>query len=560
MGIKISQKLTLPDAAVTWKCGLLGRTGSGKTNTAVVMAEQMIQNGDPVAILDPQGDWWGLRSKYKIVILGGEHADIPLEPSGGTVAADFLINERIPVLFDLFTMGEGEMVRFAGDFAKRLWQANRGPLHIFLDEADLFAPQNMTGKGGKAVCLGAWQNIVRRGRSRGLGCTMITQRSAVINKDLLTQADPLFVHRLTAPQDLEAVKRYLDFHGQSRDQIKQTLSEVAKLKVGECFVISPGTLEIEPTKLSVLKRKSFDSSATPESGQSIRSPKSFADVDLSALKSQMADTIERAKANDPKELKKKIARLEKDLKSQAPVADEKAIERAKMDERKHWQGEIRKLQKNHESLTGKLSKINALSQMNGDASIAVVEPPKLPAPMRGSTVHRPVHNSAPKQQPSSHANGDVQLSKPERAIIQAFYWLKDEQANKAKIGFYSGYSMKSSGLDKAISSLRTRGFVSGWAITDEGESFMVDLVEPKPGGEELREWLRPKIGKPANVVLDSLIERYPDRLRKEEVAELSGYSDRSSGLDKALSFLRTIEAASGTDRDGGTIAADVFFE
>jgi hypothetical protein len=53
---------------------------------------------------------------------------------------------------------------------------------------------------------------------------------------------------------------------------------------------------------------------------------------------------------------------------------------------------------------------------------------------------------------------------------------------------------------------------------------------------------------------------YPERGSKERLSELSGYSDRSSGFDKALSRLRTIEAVEGGEREGGVKASDVFFE
>lgn len=132
---KIAKDFELPLDYVTWKAANIGRTGSGKTNTAVVIAEQMIKQGHPIAILDPQGDWWGLRTKFKIAILGGEHGDIPLEHTAGEQAADFVINERVPVLLDLFSMGEAEMVRFGTDFAKRLWHKNRRALHVFLEAA-----------------------------------------------------------------------------------------------------------------------------------------------------------------------------------------------------------------------------------------------------------------------------------------------------------------------------------------------------------------------------------------------------------------------------------------
>ena len=48
------------------------------------------------------------------------------------------------------------------------------------------------------------EDIVRRGGQRGIGCTLVTQRSAVLNKNVLTQAQMLVVLRTIAPQDLAA--------------------------------------------------------------------------------------------------------------------------------------------------------------------------------------------------------------------------------------------------------------------------------------------------------------------------------------------------------------------
>jgi DNA helicase HerA-like ATPase len=96
--------------------------------------------------------------------------------------------------------------RFAADFAERLYRAkasNRHPLHLMVDKADSFAPQKP--QPGQQRMLGAFEAIVRRGRIRGLGATLISQRAAVINKNVLTQTECLIalqVTRRTAPRSM----------------------------------------------------------------------------------------------------------------------------------------------------------------------------------------------------------------------------------------------------------------------------------------------------------------------------------------------------------------------
>ncbi len=54
-----------------------------------------------------------------------------------------------------------------------LYHRNREPLHVVIDEAALLAPQRVQ-HGGERL-LGAMSDLVRRGRVRGLGVSMITQ-------------------------------------------------------------------------------------------------------------------------------------------------------------------------------------------------------------------------------------------------------------------------------------------------------------------------------------------------------------------------------------------------
>jgi DNA helicase HerA-like ATPase len=74
-------------------------------------------------------------------------------------------------------------------FLETLYRLNREAMHLFVDEADSIAPQKPFGE--EARMLGAMEDVVRRGGIRGIGTTLITQRPAVINKNVLTQCEIL---------------------------------------------------------------------------------------------------------------------------------------------------------------------------------------------------------------------------------------------------------------------------------------------------------------------------------------------------------------------------------
>lgn len=167
----------------------------------------------------------------------------------------------------------------------------------------------------------------------------------------------------------------------------------------------------------------------------------------------------------------------------------------------------------------------------------------------------------PAKQIPSKLTIDAQLSKSESAILSAFYWIRDEDATPAKIAFYSSYSSGSSTTNNALGTLRRQGLVHGWRITREGIAVAESLdVAEKPSGADLLSWLRGKMVRSEQAMLDALVRVHPRRLSNQELSEASGYSLGSSTFNNAIGKLRTIEAAEGYERDGGVKASDIFFE
>jgi DNA helicase HerA-like ATPase len=166
--LRISDSLSLPLDFVTERIAFLARTGAGKSGGMRVLAEQMCDAGQFFIFLDPKGDAWGIRSDYSVLIMGGDHGDVPLDARSGSFVADFLVRDRISTVLDVSEFSEADMVRFVADFAERFYRTNRAVVHWFLDEADEFAPQSGYTKEA-TKCLGAIQRIQRRGRGRGIG-------------------------------------------------------------------------------------------------------------------------------------------------------------------------------------------------------------------------------------------------------------------------------------------------------------------------------------------------------------------------------------------------------
>lgn len=198
--LEISDGSKLPLDAVTQTFGVVAQRGAGKTYLTAVLCEEFAAARLPFIAIDPMGVYWGLRSSadgrhegIPVIILGGEHGDVPLESTSGKVIADWVASERHSAVLDLSGFGKNEQRRFVTDFAEHLYHRNREPLHLILDESDLWAPQKP--KGVERM-LGAIEDLVRRGRARGIGLSLVTQRPAVLNKDVLTQVSVLIALRI----------------------------------------------------------------------------------------------------------------------------------------------------------------------------------------------------------------------------------------------------------------------------------------------------------------------------------------------------------------------------
>jgi uncharacterized protein len=325
------------------RIAIVGTAGSGKTYAAKGFVERLLDIGARVAIVDPLGVWWGLRASadgsaagYPVVVFGGRHADVPITTEMGAALGRMIATEALVCVVDLSELGSNAARRrFMAAFSDALYEANEEPLHLVLDEADLWAPQrplpDQTG------LLGHIEEIVRRGRVRGFIPWLITQRPAVVHKDVLSQADILIAMKLTASQDRDAIGAWIE--GQAdRQEGKRILGDLPRLQRGEGYLWAPGRGILERAAFPTIR--TFDSSRTPKRGERLAIPRTLAEVDLTAIVAALG-AAETQAIGKPKEDRRRHALLEAEL----------AAARARIESLE---------QKNHE-LSARLERIAALA-------------------------------------------------------------------------------------------------------------------------------------------------------------------------------------------------------
>lgn len=567
-GLQVSEDLTLPLELVTQTQVILAKKGAGKTYTAAVEIEEALKHGTPVVILDPTGAWWGLKSSadgtkpgFPIAVFGGEHADIPLEESAGEVVATAIVEQQFSAVIDLSLFRKAQMHRFLVPFLETLYRINRNSLLLVVDEADFAAPQKPFGE--EARTLGAMQDIVRRGRIRGLGCVMITQRPQVLNKDVLTQADMLVALRMNHPKDLGAVKEWVDVHADPATA-KEMIQSLPALPVGTAWFWAPGAELMQKTK--VRRRETFDSSATPKPGQRVKAPKALATVDIEKLGAEISATVQRAKENSPAELKAKIRRLETELAKKPQHVVSAATISELEDVKKRIAVLERDLANAHHAKDAAICALEDFAAQTGALARKRVEELRavrfeaaketlLKLPVKDKITPQDVRDlekaiaPAYKAKASWHrleADGDAPRltgTGLKIAEIAAGYTKRGEGISRKLMATLCGMSESGGGFGARLSEARTAGAIwtEGGIVyaTPEGmERFGDAFKAPETTDEVLALW-RPKLTGKALQMFDHLVSLGGRSISRHELAEAVEMSAAGGGFGARLSEVRS---------------------
>lgn len=577
--LKLSELLSLPIETVTQSLAILAKRRAGKSYTARRLAEQLYGAGQQIVIVDPKGDWWGIRSSrdgkspgLPIVIIGGERGDVPLEAGSGEVVAKLVVEERVSVLIDLSLLRKYQVTIFMTFFLETLYRLKaqerfRTPMMLFIDEADAIAPQRPISRPGdreasEARMLGAAEDIVRRGGQRGIGCCLITQRTAVLNKNVLTQCEMIVTLRTIAPQDLAAIGDWVDVHG-TKEQLKLLKDSLPSLPTGDAWFWSPGwpTEEGIFQRVHVLPIDTFDSGATPKAGEKRVEPKNLADVDLAALTRQMAETIEKAKAENPRELQARILELESELEKKGEQAEPAEVWEVDLDavrEVSYGEGYKDGVQAENERLAalveiGRSTVHTAFVELQGRISISHAPAPQMPAAPK--EVRKPKPAPPPRDHDKPHPPDDDNHRRPAptrgkgnaaQAILDAMAGLEAmglKDPPRTQVGFLAGYShVRSKAFVDGLGELLAAGHIiypapGAIALTDSGRSAARPSNVPRTNGE-LHELIISKLGTTAGKVLAPLVAAYPNSIARQTVAEKAGYGHvRSAAFVEAIGKL-----------------------
>lgn len=232
---------------VTGRTCIIAQSGAGKSWSIAVLCEQLCKHGIGFCLIDTEGEYFSLKEKFDITWVGAdEECDVDIEKVNLKSLISEAVRESKAIIYDV---SEVEMIPRVTRLAHVLYDVAtelRKPYLLLVEEADKFIPQSRDS-------IKKIEEISRRGRKRGLGLLVATQRPAIVTKNILSQCNSQIIGKLSIENDLKAVSLFFSS--------KQEVEELTTLIPGDFFIM--GSLVSEKTKMRFGKRVTKHSGQTP---------------------------------------------------------------------------------------------------------------------------------------------------------------------------------------------------------------------------------------------------------------------------------------------------------
>jgi hypothetical protein len=592
--------LPFPESILHQHIATLGKTGAGKSSAMRDIAEHLLDKQKRICIVDPKGDWWGLKASadgkgpgYPIICFGdfkeARASDVPMNPQSGKEVAQLIATGNRPAILGFRGWMPGGMTRFWIDFASTLFNANQGELYVMIDEVHNFAPKGKIMDPDSGKCLHWTNRIMSEGRGLGLTFFIASQRAQKVHNDTLDNCETLVAMRVSHPAARQSVQDWIDGNGDPKVG-KEVINTLASLARGEAWIWSPEN-EFGPKRIQFPMFQTFDSFAPPQLQKKVNQA-GWSEVNLDQVREKLSAVIAEAEANDPRKLRERIAVLEREARTKpkpaaAPIESGKtdraqlrklkaalgiamklivnitargfegenvdrdqitaAIEKATAEIVKRAEEGIDKRQKEFTRLkdqaTQTLEKLKAI--MDGEEiEVGVDVVRQDPIALHSATKLRTPPAPRPMVAPE---NGNGHLSGPQLQMLRQlaeFRAIGKPEVNLAWLAAALGTTARARGFEENLRTVRSNGYAIAAAgraqITSTGLELAGDVSHAGPIQPKLKQLL----STPQAQIFDALDDMYPHEMALEQLAEKFGTTVRARGFEENIRFLRSNELIS----------------
>lgn len=461
----------------------------------------------PHLVVDPEGEFISLRERYPYVVVG-EGGNVAARPETAGPRAWALVEAGASAVLDLYALRLGERREFVRGFLEGLLALPRSlwrPALVVIDEAHRFAPER---GGGEAGSLDAVVTLCTQGRKRGLGAVLATQRLSKLHKDVAAELLNVFVGRTGLDVD---VRRSDDALGLDRGG----WAELKVLRPGDFFAVGPavGSDGVAGVRAGAVETRHPEPGGLEVSAGSVPPPPEELRATLDALAALEPEAEPDATPNAPS----------------SGAGENRALERA-------WRAEARATEAEGEATRLRQRLGEALEAAEtlrtllldsdtgegaGGAQEATEEPQAANAPPERLGPAR-----REGQMPARQAEGVEGVMPAHRKILSAL---------RLASGRFSGH----------LAAMKRAGWVAypggRLALTEAGLA-LVPAPEASSTAEALHAAWLAKLSEPQGRLLRALLDAHPKAMKKDALAETTGYSAGSGSFSSHLAALRALGA------------------
>lgn len=511
-----------------------GSSGSGKSWLIRGIVERAAADM-PVIVLDLEGEFVTLRERFDVV-LAGEGGEVAVDVRSASLFGRRLLELSLSAVVNLYDLKPQDKRAYVRRFLEGIMSAPRknwGSRLIVLDEAHHFAPE-----GTQAESLGAVIDVASRGRKRGYGLIVATQRLSKLHKDVAAEMRNVFVGQTTLDVD---VKRAVDLLGfASGRESRQQLRGLEHLFYAMGPALSaPGVVLFQADK---------PATTHPEGGARRALAPAAPSAKIKGVLGELADLAAKAdqEEKDLAALRREVADLRRQLAAKPqPAADQatisRAVQNATLLAAQQNAKQIARIEKSLSSISGDLTAAGqALSNARSAVEAARAEAAPPDPDKNGSAEHwQPIAPGSMVRKGSDYpltaaacaamAADNERLPAGEAKVLAAI--VQHGPLDRPHITRLAGY--KRSSRDAYLNRLRNRGLIDdaaeGIVATEAGVAAAGDF-EPLPSGRALAEYWLKKLPQGEAAILSAVLKGCEGGfgpVDRETLTELTGYQ-RSS--------------------------------
>lgn len=213
---------------------IAGESGSGKSNAAALIMEQVIAAGGQVVLLDPHaeyGNLWGV-DPARVVRVG--YGGISVSQESTEECVD-IVRKGQSLLLDLshWMLEPRDLSTFVLAFVKGVYKLRVDEPQftlLVIEEAQLFIPQLQMS--GQAENVQVFIGVMTGGRKFGLETMLLTQRASLVDSNAIGSCNIRIFLRTSEVRDWKRIRQYIP------ESLGLTYDDMKNLRSGEAVVLT----------------------------------------------------------------------------------------------------------------------------------------------------------------------------------------------------------------------------------------------------------------------------------------------------------------------------------